>query len=102
MRNTTISSSFASSVTQVAVDCVAIAGIAVRTFLHLTYMRESMGYWRELCQSEIARRSERQHYHGGNLKPGNKPGPLPHFGTPALAVCPAPFRLAAVRQTQQG
>ncbi len=104
MRKSSISSSFATAVATVVVDCAAFAGIALRTFLHLTSMRESMGYWLERYQStEVAGGWDR---HGrlpiGNLKPGFKPGHCPQYCISVLAVCPATSRLAAVRANRQG
>ena len=52
MRNFTISNLFASVVTRV-IDVVAVAGIATRSFLHLTSMREHMGNRFEQCQAEL-------------------------------------------------
>ncbi len=87
MRISTISSSFASVVIRV-IDCVAVAGIAVRTFLHLTSTREPMGYWLEPCQPGFTLGG----YHPmGNPRPGYKqPGPLRLLGISVPAVCPAP------------
>ena len=103
MRISTISSSFATAVITVATVSVTLAGIAVRTFLHLTNMRESMGYWLELCQSEFARGWEQPGFHRwGNAKPGHKPGLFPLYGIAQLAVCPAPSRLADVRVNRHG
>ncbi len=103
MRITTISSSFASTVVASATNCAAFAGIAVRSFLHLASMRESLGYWLERCQSEIAGGWDQHGHHPiGDLKPGNKPGLLPRYGISALVLCPAPSRVATVRANRQG
>ncbi len=103
MRITTISSSFASTVVASATDRVAFAGIAVRSFLHLTSMREFLGYWLERCQSEFAVGWDQHGYHPiGNQQPGNKPGLLPRHGISALVLCPAPSRVATVRANRQG
>lgn len=93
MRNTTISSSIASVVCRV-IASVAVAGIAVRTFLHLTLMREHMGYWRELCQPGFDFGGNQRGYCGSNPMPGSKPGLLRRFGISAP--------LALVRANRQG
>lgn len=103
MRNTTISSSFASAVVSLVAHRVVLAGMAVRTFLQLTSSRQPMGYWLERYQSDIAGgRDHHGHHPIGNLKAGFKPGLLPHFGNSALAFCPAPAAIAAVRANRQG
>ncbi len=104
MRNTSISSSFATVVSTRVVDCAAFAGVVLRTFLQLTSMREHLGYWLEQCQSsEIAGGWDQHGHHAiGSLKPGYKPGLRLHYGISALAVCPAPSRLVAVRSNRQG
>lgn len=102
MRNTTISSSIASVVCRV-IASVAVAGIAVRTFLHLTFMREHLGYWRELGQPGSDFGGNQQGYfHPSNPMSGSKPGLLRHFGISAPAYCPSPSRLASVRANRQG
>ncbi len=105
MRNTTItiSSSTASALATMAVASVASVGGAVRKFLHLTDMREPLGYWLERCQSEIARGWHPTGVQSiGHLQSGNKPGLLPRFGRPALVLCPAPTRLGINRESRQG
>jgi hypothetical protein len=103
MRIISISSSIASAVAACVAVCVAFAGIAVRTFLHLTTMREPMGYWQEPCQSEFSRRSDLNSQSAlRELKPSNHAWLLPHGGIATLAVCPAPTRLAAVRDSRRG
>ncbi|MEZ6133274.1 MAG: hypothetical protein R3C53_00045 [Pirellulaceae bacterium] len=102
MRITTISSSIASVVARVIAE---VAGSAVRTFLHLTHMREHMlldlGYWLEPCQPGFTCGNQ-QSFHSNPL-PGKQPGLLRLLGISALAVCPAPYaaasavRLATVR-----
>ena len=105
MRNTTttISSSIASALAPVAVASVASVGGAVRTFLHLTSMREPLGYWLKRCQSEIARGWHPSGVQSiSHLQFGDKPGLLPRFGRPALDLCPAPTRLDINREPRQG
>ncbi len=46
MRNTTISSSITTASRRVN-GCFVGAISVLRTFLHLTFMREQMGYWQE-------------------------------------------------------
>lgn len=104
MRITTISSSFASTVVVVvATACVAFAGIAVRSFLHRTSMRDCLGYWLELCQSgsDAGCDQHGQHFSGYGMS-GYKPGLLLRYGISALALCPAPSRMVAVRTNWQG
>lgn len=103
MRIPSISSSFATVVSTIVVDCATFAGIALRAFLHLTSMREPMGYWLEQCQmSENAGGWDQSgHQLIGNLNPGCKPGHHRHYGILALAVCPVPSRLA-IRANRQG
>lgn len=104
MRNTTISSSFASTIVAAAIDCVALTGAAVRTFLQLTSMRESRGYWLERCQSLFAGQAD--HHHGlqaiGKHWPGCKPGQLPRVGNSTLVLCPAPAWVVTSRVNRQG
>jgi hypothetical protein len=103
MRITTISSSFASTVVAVATDCVAFAGIAVRSFLHLTSMHEPLGCWLERCQSQIARRWNQSGFNPvGDLNPGYKPGLLPRYGISTPVLCPVPSRTVAGRATRRG
>lgn len=103
MRTTTISSSFASITVASAAVRGAFAGIAVRTFLHLTSMREYLGYWLERCQTEFASDwGQHGHQSHGKQQPGNKPGLLPRHGILALVLCPAPSRVVKVRANRQG
>ena len=102
MRYTTISSSIASVVRRV-IDTVAIAG-AVRTMLHLTLMREHMGYCLEPCRPGFAFAGSYCSCPIANPQPG-KPGgkrPSGHFDTLALAVCTTPSRLTFVRAKRRG
>ena len=97
MRITSISSTIVSVVSRV-IDSVVFAGRAVRTFLHLTHMREHMGYWLEPCQSGFASAGDRLGLQQpGNPKPGKQPGLLRLIGITAPAVCPAPSAAAAAR-----
>ena len=103
MRNTLISSSFASALVNFVAHRVVLAGMVVRTLLHLTSSRETMGYWLERYQSEIVRGwYQHGHHPVGNLQPGFKPGLLPYFGNSALVLCPAPAAIATVRASRQG
>ncbi len=103
MRNTFISSSFTSALVTPVAHCVVLAGMAVRTLLHLTSSRANMGYWLERYQSEIVRGWDQNGRHlFNNQQPGFKPGLLPHFGNSALVLCPAPAATAAVRASRQG
>lgn len=102
MRNTFIFSSFASALVNLVTHCVVLAGMAVRTLLHLTSSREPMGCWLERYQSETVRGWDQHGHHPiGDLQPGFKPGLLPHFGNSALVLCPAPAATAAVRAIRQ-
>ena len=101
MRSSTITSSIA-SVANHMIGSVAVAGKAVRTFLRLTTLREHTGYWLEPCQSGFDYAGGMRLDRLGNPLPGNKPGMQRRFGIAALAVCPAPSRLASVRTTRQG
>lgn len=92
MRNSSISSSFATVVARV-IDCVAVAGIAVRSFsLHARTREhrasEALGNW-QLGQSRMVT----MNYQGGNPSPGNKPGLLRLFGIQQPVVCPVPTGL---------
>jgi len=103
MRNTFISSSFASALVNSVAHRVVLVGMAVRTLLHLTSSRDPMGCWLERYQSEIVRGWDQLGRHPiGNPQPGFKPGLLPHFGNSALALCPAPTAIATVRASRQG
>lgn len=99
MRITNISSSIASVVCRV-INSVAVAGVAVRMFLHLTFTREHMGYWLELCQPRLAWGGNDACYQPVDLKPGNKPG-LWREGITAPAVCLAPSRLASAQVSRR-
>lgn len=107
MRNTSISSSIASVVNRV-IASVAAAGIAVRTVLHLTFMREHMGYWLEPCQPGFAFSYDQRGRDLGNPQSGYKSGELRHCllgqnGNLAPAFCTTPTRLASARAiAQQG
>ena len=100
MRNTTITSSIASVVRPVA-DALTVAGIAAHSFLHLTFLREHMGYWLELCQSGFDYVGGK-HRRLGNPQPGGRPGMQRRLGISQLAVCPAPSRLASVKENLPG
>lgn len=105
MRKTTISSSIATVVAHV-IDCVAVAGFAVRTFQLHALMREHLGYWLEPCQpgyatSNPSYSTSNSSYATGNPRCGNKPGLLRQCGI-ALAVCPAHSRLAPVQAARLG
>lgn len=101
MRNTTNSSSFVSAVASLVVYRVALAGMAVRSYLRGTSSREPMGYWLEHCHAEIARGWDQSGRHPtGILKAGFKPGLLTHLGHPALVLCPAPVAAASARATR--
>ena len=110
MRFTTISSSIASVVSRVI---GFVAGSAVRTFLHLTQMREhllmEMGYWLEPCQPGFT--SDKDHsclIRFGNQQPGKRPALLRLLGISAPVVCLAPsaaasaVRLDSVRTQRLG
>ena len=102
MRITTITSSIASVVSRV-IDVVASAG-AVRTFLHLTLMREHLGSWQAPCQFEFAYASNCSGYPRANPMPG-KPGGecrLRHSDMYAPTVCTTQTRLTSVRATRCG
>lgn len=103
MRNTFISSSFASALVNLVAHRVVLAGMAVRTLLHLTSSRDPMGCWLERYQSEIVRGWDQHGRHPiGNLQPSFKLGLLPYFGNSALVLCPAPAAIATVRANRQG
>lgn len=98
MRNTTISRSFVSAVATVVVNRVAVAGMAVRSYLRGTSSHTTMGYWLEHCQADIARGWDQSGRHPqGSLKAGLKSGFLPRFGQAALVLCPAPVAVATAR-----
>lgn len=106
MRNFTISNLFASVVTRV-IDVVAVAGIATRSFLHLTSMRERMGNRFEQCQAELLGQLLPAYLLLGSLLPGNKrpamlqPAYAMAYGNAAQTVCPAP-RLSQARASWRG
>ncbi len=103
MRNTFISSSFASALVNPVAQSVVLAGMAVRILHLLTSSRDPRGYWLERYQSEIVRGWDQHGRHPiGSPQPGFKPGLFPHFGKPALALCPAPTAKATVRANRQG
>jgi len=115
MRFTSISSSIASVVSRVI---GFVAGGAVRTFLHLTQMREhllldlgfgDMGYWLEPCQPGLTYGKDMQCLSRlGNLQPGKRSGLLRLLGITAPVVCLAPsaaasaVRLDSVRSQRLG
>ena len=105
MRNFSISNLFASLVTRV-IDVVAVAGIATRSFLQLTSMREHMGNRFEQCQVETLGELQ-ANLLLGRLLPGNKrlallqPAYALAYGNAAQAVCPAP-RLSQARASWRG
>lgn len=102
MRNFTISNLFASVVTRV-IDVLAVAGIGARSFLHLTSMREHMGYRLEHCQtgllwSELLLSSLQM----GSKRPElQRPAFALAYGIAAQTVCPAP-RLSQARASWRG
>jgi len=106
MRNFSISNLFASVVTRV-IDVVAVAGIATRSFLHLTSMRGYMGNRFEQCQQETLGQLLQAGLLLGNLLPGNKrlallqPAYALAYGNAAQTVCPAP-RLSQSRASWRG
>lgn len=120
MRFTSISSSIASVVSRVI---GFVAGGAVRTFLHLTQMREhllldlgfgdmgfgDMGYWLEPCQPGLTYGKDMQCLSRlGNPQPGKPSGLLRLLGITAPVVCLAPsaaasaVRLDSVRSQRLG
>lgn len=107
MRITTISSTIASVVNHV-IDSVVVAGVAVRTFLHLALMREHMGYWPAPCQPEYAFASDLAvRSRTPDSEPSKRLGSLRQCGIPALALCLTPqaavaARLAFARAERQG
>lgn len=108
MRISTISSSFASVVARV-IKAVAVAGNAVRTFLHLTRTRdlrtsEVLGYWQEPCQQSrfTYMSGPLGHPHIGSPGLGLKPELLRLLGMKQLAVCPAPSRLVFDQFSRRG
>lgn len=110
MRFTTISSSIASVVTRVI---GFVAGSAVRSFLHLTQLREHLlmdvGYWLEPCQPGFTNDKDSTCLnHFGNPQPGKRPGLLRLLGISAPVVCLAAsaaasaVRLDSVRTQRLG
>lgn len=102
MRISTITRFSVSVVTRV-IDCVAVAGIAMRAFLHCASMRElraseAVGYWLHLCQSQFATMK----YQVGKLNPDGKPGFLRPLGIERLAVCPVPTELGCLPSSFRG
>jgi hypothetical protein len=115
MRFTSISSSIASVVNRVI---GFVAGAAVRTFLHLTQMREhllldlgfgDMRYWLEPCQPGFTNDRDIQCLSRlGNPQPGKRPSLLRLLGITAPVVCLTPSaaasaaRLDSVRSQRLG
>jgi hypothetical protein len=100
MRNTTLSTSFASVITQV-INAVAVADVAVRSFLHHFLMREQLGYRLERRQPGFA---------GGSLDLGDPQGgdkrpallqPAMAYGIAAQTVC-LTHRLSQTRASWRG
>lgn len=100
MRNSTISTSFAAVITRV-INVLAVAGVAVRSFLHHLMTGEHTGYRLEQRQPGFSG----DRYDLGNPQAGNKrPAmlqPAMAYGIAAQSVCSAP-RLSQTRASWRG
>lgn len=103
MRNTTISNSIATVVCRVIVSVVVAA--VVRTFLHLTPVREPMGYWQRRKQPSFALAGGLAFHRAGNTDPSQQLGRgchSWHAGVPAFAAYAAPSMLTSEMATRRG
>jgi hypothetical protein len=95
MRNSTISSLSVALIARV-IDVLAAAGVALRSFLNLTSMREHMGYRFEQRLPGNAWDHHLNISHSGNKRPMLQPALVLAHGITAQIVCSTP-RLSQTR-----
>jgi hypothetical protein len=100
MRKSTISSSSATLIARV-IDVLAAAGLALRSFLHLTSMREHLGYRFEQRRPGNEWGNCLTISYPGNKRPVLQPAFVLASGITAQIVCPTP-RLSQTRANWQG